>query len=172
MVRDRDDGGYSPSRLRFLHHNRVPVSVRGLPTSSSPHLLRRSSTVPETSLSLLIPDCHPFLYGWMTYPLLCHRRSIALLIPVRLSISAKLIRSSQSLILSSSCARISPRAFSLTIFPPSACWLIVFKSMDYWWHEKWPSLFSMLFWAIGFGSDLVYRVVIGWCFGPVPNNGF
>ena len=56
------------------------------------------------------------------------------------------------------------------LVPPSACWLIVFKSMDYWWHEKWPSLFSMLFLAIGFGSDLVYRVVFGWRFGPVPNN--
>ena len=28
----------------------------------------------------------------------------------------------------------------------------------------------MLFWAIGFGSDLVYRVVIGWRFDPVPNT--
>ena len=27
----------------------------------------------------------------------------------------------------------------------------------------------MLFLAIGFGSDLVYRVVIGWRFDPVPN---
>ena len=68
------------------------------------------------------------------------------------------------------CARISSRSFSLTIFPPSTCWLNVFKSMDYWWYEKWPFLLFYVGLANGAGLFLVFRVVLGWRFGPVPNT--